>query len=375
MNNSCARDSRIRLTNRRGTSRDSLARTVAERQFDHAVLRRAFRYSAAELFFYERAIFERDVQRESDIARKMVAADFDRGRQLHRFAEVANEFGGVRADIHHDDSTDAIFRQNTGIAGCDGLENRFVESQMGHIDSARQRAVLLRGHSDQMGIGYKPGGHHAARIVAIFLIVHHKCLRQDVQHHAIILQFHAHGAIHRAVHIALLDFARPGKIHLSLVARTANRKPADARHRGFDVYLSHRFGLLYGGQDAFRYGLLVNDPALRPARARRTSAAQEAQFFVFDQSDHHPRVIAAGINARREYWFRYHACSLLTHQNPVIQPQVKHCRVRILPHFPIVTDEIHVPRAKVLIAQPQLDSAPVNCGDHAHIFHGGGIDF
>ena len=143
----------MRLTRSRGTSRDS--RPASSRKGSSTTLFSAVPAATAlpNSSLTSAPSSSGTCKREGDVARKMIAADFDRGRQLHRFAEVADQFGGMRADIDNSDPAYAIFRQHAGVAGGNRFVDRFIERQMGQIDGAGQRGVLLRGNGDQVRIG------------------------------------------------------------------------------------------------------------------------------------------------------------------------------------------------------------------------------
>jgi len=132
-------------------------------------------------------------------------------------------------------------------------------------------------------------------------------LRENVEHHAIVLQLHAQGPFHGAIHVALFNFTWTGKIYLSLVACTANRKSTDAGDCGFHVDPGHLLGLFHCGEYALRYRLLIDNAALRPTCGRSAPTPEKAEPLFLHQSDNDPRVAAAGVDACREYWFGCHS--------------------------------------------------------------------
>ena len=212
---------------------------------------------------------------------------------------------------------------------------------MGHVDRAGQGAVFMRGNGHQMRVGDQPRSHHVARILAVFLIVHHESLRQNVQHHAVFEQLHAHGAVHGAVDVALFDFARARQIDLSLVAGAAHRKSADAGDGGLHVNLRHGFGLLRRRRECSsrppadpqcgsspsprrersrsRENAAVRLPAARSSRGCSCCPRRcPSRVLVLLSCSHSLSAVISSPSA---------------HQNPVVQTQIEHGRVRILRHF------------------------------------------
>src|SRR5579871_2245603 len=66
--------------------------------------------------------------------------------------------------------------------------------------------------------------------------------------------------------------------------------------------------------------------------------------------------------------------SALTHQNPVVQPQIEDGSVRILSHLPVMVHEVQIAGPKMLIAQPQFHRVAVDCRHYAHVFDGSRIN-
>ena len=65
------------------------------------------------------------------------------------------------------------------------------------------------------------------------MVVHHEILREELQHHAVFLQLHAGGALHHAVHVALLDLAHVAQLHHAAAVGAAHGGAAHAHHHRF----------------------------------------------------------------------------------------------------------------------------------------------
>ena len=236
--------------------------------------------------FTSLGVFEAQAEALGQVARKVVAANPHGGSQVDGIAVVHHQLGGLRADIHHRDAFAALLRQHRRIARGQRFEDRLLHHQVRLVHRAHQGVVLLHRGRHQVDVDFQARRQHFARIAVARMIVHHEILRKHLQDHAVFLQLHARGAVHHAVHVALLDFANVPQFHhaAAIGAAHASGPPmpttADSTETPATASASRK-----RGQDRVRHGLLVGDPALDPAlrdsavahprkRRRRSSRAQ-----------------------------------------------------------------------------------------------------
>ena len=181
------------------------------------------------------------------------------------------------------------------------------------IHGSHEIRVFLRGCHHQMRVGFDGRCHHAARIVKTGLIVDDEILRQKLQHHAILRQLDAQGAVHGTVDIALLDFAGTAEFHTAAAVGAPHGEPANAGHYGTYRGPRHSLGFFHRGQHAGGNGLLIGNAALRPSRGRDGSIAEHAQTLLVKDRDHAARHGAARIEPGCQNLFRTHyfQCLLL----------------------------------------------------------------
>src|ERR1022692_32546 len=218
--------------------------------------------------FDQFGVFEAEAEALSEVARKMVTANADGGRQVQGVAVVNHQLGGLGADIDDGDAFAALIGQHGGVACAEGFEDGFFHGQVRLVHGAHQGVVFLHRASDYVHIDFEPGRQHLARVAVAGVIVHHEILREQLQEHAVFLQLHAGSAVHHAVDIGLIDFAHVDQLQNAAAVGAANGGPAEAHDHGFDGGTGGGLGLAQSRQNGSADGALIGDAALQPTLRR-----------------------------------------------------------------------------------------------------------
>ena len=130
------------------------------------------------------------------------------------------------------------------------------------------------------------------------MIVHHEILREQLQHHAVFLQLHARGAVHHAVHVALLDLAHVPEFDDAAAVGAAHRGAAHPDDRRFHRDAARPPPPRAAPRESNRPPRVWS--AIRPFSQpcdRHRAASQKAHAAVFQHADHHPRLAAARVQS------------------------------------------------------------------------------
>src|ERR1035437_2073390 len=267
-------------------------------QFHQDLLGGAFGQRAAEFHFDQLGVLEAEAETLGEIAREVVAGDAAGGGEVHGVAIVDHQFGGFRADIDHGDALAAVLGQDGGVAGAERFEDRLLHREVVGVDGADEGVVLLNGGGDQVDVDFQARGEHFARVTVPGMAVHHEILREELQDHAVFHQLHPGGALHNAADVGLLDLLHVAELEHAAAVGAAHGGATHAHYHRLQGARGEGIGIAQRGGHGFGGGLLVGDPPFGPSLRLHGAGSHKANAAVFQDTDHQPRLAAAGVEPR-----------------------------------------------------------------------------
>src|SRR5260370_24240213 len=152
---------------------------------------------------------DRSTQANSEIIRKMIAANSNRAGVTHHAAAKDKQFRGAAADVQKAAAKIALVLREARFRGSQRLKDSIGDKDAGLVGAGDEILGGGNGGSHQMDVYFQTRAEHADGVAYAALRIDNKLMRKDVQDFAIFWKRDVASSINGAADVFALDVSRP----------------------------------------------------------------------------------------------------------------------------------------------------------------------